>query len=63
MKLASDIVGFFVMIEEEPKHLVFCDAGCLTWIMEFVVATKKLIISNETGCLEKIFKASLSDIV
>lgn len=39
--------------------------GCcgLTCIMEFVVDTRKLIISKLTGCLENIFKASLSDMV
>lgn len=35
----------------------------LTWIMDEVVATKNWIISWDTGCLEKIFKASLSDML
>lgn len=40
-----------------------CDCWGLTCIIEFVVDTRKLIISELTGCLANIFNASLSDIV
>jgi hypothetical protein len=66
MKLVKEMVGLMDNMREGDKWW-WCRLWCFfrgfTWMMELVVATRKLIMSRETGCLEKILKASLSDII